>query len=118
MGIDAKCLVFLSQMCRTRPLKRCVTLGRQQLFIEPHLLAWASIVSKIPRHVLSRHNGAFAESLLIEYFGAVDAFSIGAFSEDHSSPYYVQSGRWHSWIIGWIGIRKYSGCVDLAQEAF
>src|SRR5258706_6761643 len=85
MGIDSRCLVFLHRISRSRPLGNCVTLGRQHLFVEPHLLNWASTVTGIPRNVLHRLNNCFAEDLLVKYFGAIEVVSLDLFKRDKPS---------------------------------
>ncbi len=82
MGIDSRCLVFLHRISRSRPLGKCATLGRQHLFIEPHLLRWASTVTGIPGSVLHRYNNCFAEDLLVKYFGAAEIVSLDLFNND------------------------------------
>ena len=82
MGIDAKCLVFLSKISNKNPLGRCITLGRQQLFIEPHLLSWASKTSGVPKNELETWNGQFAEEFLMRYFGASEVVSLDVFPND------------------------------------
>jgi len=74
--------VFLSQASRVEPLGRCLTLGRQHLFIEPHLMRWASRMTGIPLTYLRQHNGTFADQLLFDYFRATQLSSIDLLQDD------------------------------------
>ena len=88
MGIDAQCLVILSKYTTVTPLGKCLTLGRQNLYIQPHLISWASQMTGVPINELMNYNGQFAEDILLKYFGAVEITSLDAFPNDSPSILY------------------------------